>query len=372
MDIAITGSQRLIGDGARAPRSPPTATGSSRSCASARAPTSIHWDPDDRPASTPPTLEGVDAVVHLAGRGHRREALDRCAEGPHPRQPQSTAPRCWPARLAVARPPAERAAERLGHRLLRRPRGRRSSPRSRGRRRLPGRRASTAWEARRRARTAAGIRVAHLRTGIVLAADGGVLGQAAAARSSSGSAVKLGGGHQYMSWISLDDEVAAIRGCSTTTSPARSTSPPPSRSPTRPSPRRSARSARTDRPSSPSRGSGRRCCSAASSSTSCCWPASGCSPAASPTTASRSPTRRSKPRCVICSTNRAREPTAAPASRRSTSTARSRPATPWCRSSRASTGAGDCSPPHLQSDRRGDSSTICTAVTRPRPSCSAG
>ncbi len=66
-----------------------------------------------------------------------------------------------------------------------------------------------AWEAEASRATDTGARVAMLRTGIVLSKDGGALAkQLPMFRMGLGG--KLGSGHQYMSWITLGDEVAAI------------------------------------------------------------------------------------------------------------------------------------------------------------------
>jgi uncharacterized protein (TIGR01777 family) len=66
------------------------------------------------------------------------------------------------------------------------------------------------WEAATTPAEHAGIRVVHLRTGIVLTPRGGVL-----KRMLLPFRLGLGGrtasGRQYMSWITLDDEVGAIR-----------------------------------------------------------------------------------------------------------------------------------------------------------------
>ncbi len=65
------------------------------------------------------------------------------------------------------------------------------------------------WEAATGAASDAGIRVAHVRTGLVLSGDGGVL--ATMLRPFKlGLGGKLGAGRQYMSWISIVDEVRAI------------------------------------------------------------------------------------------------------------------------------------------------------------------
>jgi uncharacterized protein (TIGR01777 family) len=66
-----------------------------------------------------------------------------------------------------------------------------------------------AWEAATAPAVDAGIRVATLRTGLVLA-RGGLLGRLAPL-FKLGVGGKLGNGRQYMPWISLVDEVDAIR-----------------------------------------------------------------------------------------------------------------------------------------------------------------
>ena len=66
------------------------------------------------------------------------------------------------------------------------------------------------WEATTAPAEQAGVRVAHLRTGIVLSGAGGALKmQVLAAKAFAGA--PLGSGRQWTSWISLHDEVAAIR-----------------------------------------------------------------------------------------------------------------------------------------------------------------
>ncbi len=65
------------------------------------------------------------------------------------------------------------------------------------------------WEAATAPAEAAGIRTVHLRTGIVLAGHGGVLPRMATP-FKLGLGGRIGSGRQYMSWIALEDEVAAI------------------------------------------------------------------------------------------------------------------------------------------------------------------
>jgi uncharacterized protein len=66
------------------------------------------------------------------------------------------------------------------------------------------------WEAAAAPATQAGIRVVNLRTGVVLASGGGMLGRLTLP-FRLGLGARLGSGSQYLSWISLDDEVRAIR-----------------------------------------------------------------------------------------------------------------------------------------------------------------
>jgi len=67
-----------------------------------------------------------------------------------------------------------------------------------------------AWEAATEPAAAAGLRVCLLRTGPVLARDGGVLArQLPLFRAGLGG--RLGSGRQWLSWIGIDDWVAAVR-----------------------------------------------------------------------------------------------------------------------------------------------------------------
>lgn len=66
------------------------------------------------------------------------------------------------------------------------------------------------WEAATQPAEDAGVRVAHLRTGLVLSGDGGLLKRLNRI-VSLGAGGRLGSGRQFMPWISLADEVAAIQ-----------------------------------------------------------------------------------------------------------------------------------------------------------------
>ena len=68
---------------------------------------------------------------------------------------------------------------------------------------------SKAWEAESRRAEDAGIRTVLLRTGIVLSKDGGALGTMLLPFKMGVGGV-VGSGKQWMSWISMDDHVAVI------------------------------------------------------------------------------------------------------------------------------------------------------------------
>lgn len=67
-----------------------------------------------------------------------------------------------------------------------------------------------AWEAAAGPASDAGIRVAHLRTGVVQSADGGALGRQLLP-FKLGLGGRIGSGRQWLSWIAIGDESAAIR-----------------------------------------------------------------------------------------------------------------------------------------------------------------
>jgi len=66
------------------------------------------------------------------------------------------------------------------------------------------------WEQSARPAIESGIRTVHLRTGIVLAQHGGALAKMLFPFKVGAGGI-LGNGRQYMSWITLDDAVEAIR-----------------------------------------------------------------------------------------------------------------------------------------------------------------
>jgi hypothetical protein len=86
------------------------------------------------------------------------------------------------------------------------------------------------WEAAADPARAAGVRVVHTRTGLVLAPGGGLL-ERLKPLVQLGVAGRLGSGKQYMPWISLRDEVRAIEFALTSdvSGPVNLTGPVPAR-----------------------------------------------------------------------------------------------------------------------------------------------
>jgi uncharacterized protein (TIGR01777 family) len=200
---------RLTRGAARPPGARMAATAGEGATSTPRAPADLHWDPErgvlDRGA-----LEGLDAVVHLAGEsiaGRRWNA----AHKRRVRESRVTGTRLLcEALAALARPPrvlvsssaigyyGDRGDEALGE----------ESP--------PGAGfladVAREWEESTAAAERRGIRVVRLRTGIVLAARGGAL-EPMRRLFLLGCGGPLGSGGQWMSWIALDDLAGAIVHC---------------------------------------------------------------------------------------------------------------------------------------------------------------
>ncbi|HTR94727.1 MAG TPA: TIGR01777 family oxidoreductase [Trebonia sp.] len=212
MRIAITGSSGLIGTAltaslraddhqvVRLVRRPP------------RGNDEIRWDARAADAGDP-ALSGVDAVVHLAGAGvgdHRWTAAYKAEI----RASRVLATRALATALAAPVPegkgPAPKAficASAIGWYG---DTGGREVTESAPAGKAFLSRVVHDWEAAADPAREAGIRVAHLRSGLVLGAAGGVLGRLALP-ARLGVLPRFGDGHQVMSWISLTDEIRAIR-----------------------------------------------------------------------------------------------------------------------------------------------------------------
>ena len=206
MKIAITGGSGLIGsalvpalreDGhsvLRLVRRPPAGADE------------LRWDPA-RHELDPATLADVDAVVNLAGAGigdkrwteaRKRLVLESrvdatrtvsealAAAAPRPRALLSSSAIGWYGDTGDT--PVDESSPSGGGFLAE---------------------VCRQWEAATAAAGDAGVRVAHLRTGLVCGA-GGLLGKLTPL-VKLGLGGPLGSGRQYWSWISLADEVDAVR-----------------------------------------------------------------------------------------------------------------------------------------------------------------
>lgn len=208
MDIAITGSNGLIGTRLVSELT----TLGHRVLRVVRRPSErpsgdeALWDPE-RGTIDAAALEGIDAVVHLAGEGIAEKRWT-AEQRERIRTSRTVGTTLLATTLAsLDRPPArllsgsaigiygdtgDRATDESG-------------PAGRGF--LPD--VCIEWEASAGPAIDAGISTAFLRTGIVLSPDGGAL-----AKQLPFFRVGLGGrsgnGRQYQSWISIDDEVSAI------------------------------------------------------------------------------------------------------------------------------------------------------------------
>jgi uncharacterized protein len=221
MQIAITGASGLIGtrlvaalaaDGhdltlyvrpGSVPAPPPASTAGSSS-GSLRTAT---WDPAHGLIDAA-ALEGLDAVIHLAGVGI---ADSRWTPAQKDRilgsRTQGTEVLAGAIVAAQSPPPVLLSASAIGYYgdhgddIL-------------DESATPGTdftaQVCVAWEAAAHAAVQSGTRVSFLRTGIVQSTEGGALAkQLPFFRLGLGG--KVGSGRQYVSWISIDDEIRAIQ-----------------------------------------------------------------------------------------------------------------------------------------------------------------
>jgi uncharacterized protein len=212
MKVAVTGSSGLIGtaltaslraDGhqvVRLVRRPPRVDGE-------RAGEELRWDPRAADAGDP-HLSGVDAVVHLAGAGvgnHRWTASYKAEI----RASRVLATTALAAALAKTQPRLKAFIVASAVGWYGDTGGREVTETAPAGRAFLSRLVHD-WEAAADPAREAGIRVAHLRSGLVLGAAGGVLGRLALP-ARFGLLPRFGDGYQVMSWISLTDEIRAIR-----------------------------------------------------------------------------------------------------------------------------------------------------------------
>jgi uncharacterized protein len=208
MRVAISAASGLIGSALAADLSTDGAEVVRLVRRAPRAADEIGWDPRAADGLDPAALAGLDAVVHLSGapiaagrwtaarkaelRSSRIASTTTLAEAIAAADPAPGVLLCASAIGYYGdtgeRPVDESSAGGTGF--------------------LP--QLVRDWEAAADPARAAGTRVAAFRSGVVLAASGGMLGRLLLP-FRLGLGAKLGSGRQYFSWISLTDEVRAIR-----------------------------------------------------------------------------------------------------------------------------------------------------------------
>jgi uncharacterized protein len=169
----------------------------------------VTWDPM-RGALDPAALDGVDAVIHLAGAPiaerwtpeHRRAIVESRVQG--------TALIARTIANMARRPSVLLSGSAIGYYGAQRGDELLDESSAAGDDFLAD--TSRAWEAATADAEQAGIRVVHLRTGIVVGVQGGALGKQWPL-FQAGLGGPLGGGAQYMSPIALDDQIGAIHHC---------------------------------------------------------------------------------------------------------------------------------------------------------------
>ena len=207
MKIAMTGSSGLIGTALRA-----SLAGDGHDVVRlvrrpSERPDEIEWNPAAGKLDSS-ALEGIDAAINLAGVGigdkrwtdaHKRAVLDSRLD--------STDLLSRVLAALESRPPVLISASAIGYyggrgdEIL----TEESSPGTDFVAEV-----CVPWEAATSPASEAGIRVVHVRTGLVMSKDGGILKQLLLP-FKLGFGGRIGSGEQYWSWIDMSDEIAAIR-----------------------------------------------------------------------------------------------------------------------------------------------------------------
>lgn len=167
----------------------------------------IYWNPTETNQGVhPAALEGLDAVIHLSGANIARRWTRDVREKIVASRVRSTEVLCDALRKVRHRPPVLLCASAVGiygdrgDEIL-------TEDSATG----TGFLAETcqAWEGAAKQACELGIRVVHLRLGVVLSRRGGALGKMLPV-FQLGMGGRLGNGRQWMSWISLRDLLRAM------------------------------------------------------------------------------------------------------------------------------------------------------------------
>ena len=213
MRIAISGASGLIGSAlvAELSSAKPGSTGHEIVKLVRSAPRSaaeLQWDPmADAGGLDSAALSRVDAVVHLSGApiADKRWTVARKSEL---RSSRITSTRALVAAMAAADPSPSVliCGSAIGYYGETGDKVTDESSRA-GTGFLPD--LVRDWESAAEGARRSGARVVNIRSGVVLAAGGGMLGRLMLP-FKFGLGAKIGAGNQYLSWISLTDEVRAI------------------------------------------------------------------------------------------------------------------------------------------------------------------
>ncbi len=172
----------------------------------------VRWDPEAGAIDTA-GLEGLDAVVHLAGE-NIAEGRWNAKKKASIRDSRVNGTRLLAESLAGLEAPPDVlvSASAIGYygdrddEILRE-----DSPAGSGF--LPD--VCLAWEAAAQPAAQKGIRTVNLRTGVVLSAEGGALAKMLFPFKMGAGGV-IGSGNQYMSWISIHDTISIVHHALTT------------------------------------------------------------------------------------------------------------------------------------------------------------
>jgi uncharacterized protein (TIGR01777 family) len=165
------------------------------------------WDPRNH-SIDPGTLDGIDAVIHLAGVGvadkrwsdaHKKAVLDSRVDGTTTIA-SAVAASADHVKVLISASAVGFYGDR-GDAML-------DESDSGGSGFLAD--VVRQWEASTKAASDAGVRVVNIRSGVVLTPDGGALGKVLPL-FKLGVGGKLGSGVQWMPWIAMSDEIAAIK-----------------------------------------------------------------------------------------------------------------------------------------------------------------
>jgi hypothetical protein len=206
MHVAVSGSRGLVGSALV----PVLQTGGHRIVRLVRGqasdPHDARWDPASG-IQDPARLAGVDAAVHLAGENiaarrwteAQKDAIRRSRVEGTRRLCEALAGLAPPPRVLVAASATGLYGDR-GDELL--------TEES-----VPGAgflaQVCRGWEAAAEPAKRAGIRVVHLRFGMVLSPRGGALGKMLTP-FQLGAGGRMGSGRQYVSWVAIDDAIGAV------------------------------------------------------------------------------------------------------------------------------------------------------------------